>query len=130
MKTLGWIGMLVLVFTAGFAAQSSNGALLASVDVRQMEGKAPVLVLTASGPLAWKVLEPLPGDPPAVLRLKIYGVRRGDVAEALETPLGPLALVDDRHGNVLLALAPSHAGGTRWQVRLGRDANIVEIERR
>jgi len=130
MKDLCRIGVLVWVLVAGVAAQSAPGALLASVDVRQAEGKAPVLVLTASGPLAWKVLEPLPGDPPAVLRLKIYGVRRGDIAETLETSLGPVALADDSHGNVLLALSPSHAAGSRWQVRLGRDANIVEIERR
>jgi len=117
-----YVSVLVLVLLASvtITRAQAQSARLASVDLVQLEGRPPVIRLTANGPLAFQVLATSPA-----LELKLYGVRLGRVRPTVPPSFGELTLTEDGNGNLLVRFVPT--GAASYGVRLGRAANIVEI---
>jgi len=103
--------------------------LLASAQVITSTDRAPVLKLTANGPIAFS-LQPPSSDAvatPNTLTVRLYGVLPGDVATA--GALDPFVVVASamEGGSQVTITVNTIVEGQRLTARTGTSVNVLEI---
>jgi hypothetical protein len=112
--------VLAVVFAVTSMAAATQPVTLARVDVERIEGGPAILKVVANGPLAFRVVQK---GPP--LKVKLYGVRRGQLATPLTMSAGRVTLQPNKK-DLILTFRPALRVAIA-EVRLSGSPNILDI---